>query len=113
MGRPLLLFDTGPGYKNPKAREGWNQNAENTARRFEERGLEAMGGGAEVRLSTHRSAQDLTRVLPADIIIAQTLRDSLDPRFQVRALPDTPVEGIEKPIVIYAVDGFDKDGNEA
>jgi adenylate cyclase len=57
--------------------------------------------------------QDLTQVLSAEIIVAQTLRDSLDPRFQLRALPDTTVEGIEKPIVIYAVDGFDEDGNEA
>jgi len=57
--------------------------------------------------------QDLTRVLSADIIVAQTLQDSLDPRFQLRALPDTTVEGIEKPIAIYAVEGFDKDEIEA
>ena len=55
--------------------------------------------------------QDLTRVQPADIIVTQTLRDSLDPRFQLRALPDTLVKGIEKPIAIYAVDGFDRDGS--
>ena len=55
--------------------------------------------------------QDLTRVHPADIIVTQTLRDSLDPRFQLRALPDATVKGIEKPIAIYAVDGFDKDGS--
>ncbi len=55
--------------------------------------------------------QDLTRVQPADIIVTQTLRDSLDPRFQLRALPDTLLKGIEKPIAIYAVDGFDKDGS--
>jgi class 3 adenylate cyclase len=54
--------------------------------------------------------QDLTGVHPADIIVTQTLRDSLDPRFQLRALPDTTVKGIEKPIAIYAVDGFDKNG---
>jgi adenylate cyclase len=59
------------------------------------------------------AVQDLTRVLSADIIVAQKLRNSLDPRFQLRALPDTTVEGIEKPIVIYAVDGFDRDENEA
>jgi adenylate cyclase len=51
--------------------------------------------------------QNLTRVHPANIIVTQTLRDSLDPRFQLRALPDTLVKGIEKPLVIYAVDGFD------
>ena len=59
--RALLLFDTGPGYKNPKAREGWNKNAEATAKRLEERGLEALGGGDEVRISRHRSALGLAR----------------------------------------------------
>ena len=54
--------------------------------------------------------QDLTRVHPADTIVTQTIRDSLDPRFRLRALPDTLVKGIEKPIAIYAVDGFDTDG---
>ena len=54
--------------------------------------------------------QDLTRVHSADIIVTQTLGDSLDPRFQLRALPDSLVKGIEKPIALYAVDGFDKDG---
>ena len=52
--------------------------------------------------------QNLTRVHPASVIVTQTLRDSLDPRFQLRALPDTLVKGIEKPLVIYAVDGFDE-----
>ena len=57
--------------------------------------------------------QDLTRVHSADIIVTQTLRDSLDPRFRLRELPDTLVKGIEKPIAIYAVDGFDKDPSPA
>jgi pimeloyl-ACP methyl ester carboxylesterase len=57
--RALLLFDTGPGYKKGSAREGWNQTSEATARRFEERGLEALGRGDEVRISTHRSAKGL------------------------------------------------------
>jgi adenylate cyclase len=52
--------------------------------------------------------QNLTRIHPANIIVTQTLQDSLDPRFQLRALPDTQVKGIEKPLVIYAVDGFDE-----
>lgn len=55
--------------------------------------------------------QDLTEVHSADIIVTQTLGDSLDPRFQLRALPDSLVKGIEKPIAIYAVDGFDEDGS--
>lgn len=53
--------------------------------------------------------QDLTRVHSADIIVTQALGDSLDPRFRLRALPDATVKGIEKPMAIYAVEGFDKD----
>ena len=55
----LMLFDTGPGYKNDAAREGWNENAEALARAFEEKGLESLGAGAEVRVSEHRSATGL------------------------------------------------------
>jgi pimeloyl-ACP methyl ester carboxylesterase len=57
--RALMLFDTGPGYRNPKGREGWNATAEQRARDFETRGLEAAGRGAEVRVSVHRSAKGL------------------------------------------------------
>ncbi len=49
MTRALMLFDTGPGYRNPKTREGWNQTSIRRAERFEERGLDALGAGDEVR----------------------------------------------------------------
>jgi len=61
MVQALMLFDTGPGYRNPKAREGWNETAERRAKAFETRGLEAAGGSAEVRVSVHRSAEGLAR----------------------------------------------------
>lgn len=61
MTRALMLFDTGPGYKNPVAREDWNKTAEVRARVFEEKGLDALGQGAEVRITTHRSAAGLAR----------------------------------------------------
>ncbi len=57
--RALMLLDTGPGYRNPKGREGWNETARARARAFEEKGFGALGGGAEVRVSQHRSAQGL------------------------------------------------------
>jgi pimeloyl-ACP methyl ester carboxylesterase len=57
--RALMLFDTGPGYRNPKGREGWNETAFARAKRFEEEGLAALGGSAEVRVSQHRSAAGL------------------------------------------------------
>ncbi len=59
--RALLLFDTGPGYRDDAGRARWNQLAEDYARAFETKGLEALGRGAEVRLSTHRSAAGLAR----------------------------------------------------
>lgn len=55
----LMLFDTGPGYKNPEGRKGWNRTAEQRAKAFEEQGLDALGAGREVRISTHRSAEGL------------------------------------------------------
>ena len=59
--RALLLFDTGPGYRNEEGRTRWNALAESYARGFEERGLEALGPSAEVRASEHRSADGLAR----------------------------------------------------
>jgi pimeloyl-ACP methyl ester carboxylesterase len=57
--RALMLFDTGPGYKNEAGRAEWNRLAESYARRFERDGLAALGSGAEVRIARHRSAQGL------------------------------------------------------
>lgn len=57
----LLLFDTGPGYRNDEARDGWNRNAVQRAQRLEERGLDAVGGGTETRVARHRSATGLAQ----------------------------------------------------
>jgi pimeloyl-ACP methyl ester carboxylesterase len=57
--RALMLFDTGPGFRNPEARRQWNQRAEARARELEEKGLPESVGGAETRLGRHRSAQGL------------------------------------------------------
>ncbi len=35
----LLIFDTGPGYRNDEAREGWNRTSIARAERFERDGL--------------------------------------------------------------------------
>jgi pimeloyl-ACP methyl ester carboxylesterase len=59
--RALLLFDTGPGYRNAAAREGWNRMAIQRAQALERDGLEALGAGSEVRVSRHRSAAGLAR----------------------------------------------------
>ena len=70
MVRALMLFDTGPGYRNPTARDGWNATSEARAKAFETRGLDALGGSAEVRVSTHRSAKGLA--LAARGMLAQS-----------------------------------------
>lgn len=59
--RALLLFDTGPGYRSDKARDGWNRGAERMARQLDERGLDGLGPGREVRAAQHRSAEGLAR----------------------------------------------------
>ena len=60
--RALLIIDTGPGYKNDRARDDWNANAIARAERFEAEGLpDAARGSAEVRLARHRDALGLAR----------------------------------------------------
>src|SRR5437868_430491 len=63
MTRALILCDTGPGYRNPTAREGWNQTAFARATRFEEQGLDALSRSAEVEAvrRQHRSAAGLAK----------------------------------------------------
>ena len=58
----LLIIDTGPGYRNDEARDGWNQNALRTAERWETDGLTRLSSsGAEVRQSPHRNAEGLAK----------------------------------------------------
>jgi pimeloyl-ACP methyl ester carboxylesterase len=57
----LILQGCGPGYRNPETRAAWNARAEQRARTLEEKGLTVLKGGAEVRLSTQRSAAGLAR----------------------------------------------------
>ena len=60
--RALLIIDTGPGYKNDQAREGWNANAIRRAERYEADGLGDLSkASAEVRLARHRDASGLAR----------------------------------------------------
>lgn len=63
LAQALILCDTGPGYRNPAAREEWNRTAERRARAFEEQGLGALSRSAEVQAasSSHRSAAGLAR----------------------------------------------------
>lgn len=56
----LLIIDTGPGYRNDKAREAWNKNAHETAARFDRDGLfRLQSASAERSQVTHRNAKGL------------------------------------------------------
>jgi pimeloyl-ACP methyl ester carboxylesterase len=60
--RALLIIDTGPGYRNDAAREGWNANAHKTADRYAREGLGGLEAGTpEMRMSHHRSADGLVK----------------------------------------------------
>jgi pimeloyl-ACP methyl ester carboxylesterase len=54
----VMLFDTGPGYRNDQARQQWNERAFKTADRLERDGATALGGSAEADYG-HRSARGL------------------------------------------------------
>jgi adenylate cyclase len=47
--------------------------------------------------------QALTRTHNSDILITESVREQLDPRFKLEAKPATPVKGIAEPVVTYAV----------
>jgi pimeloyl-ACP methyl ester carboxylesterase len=60
MVRGLVLFGSGPGYRDPEARGKWNEMADRYAGGLEKRGLEILQrAGPEVSSAVHRSAQAL------------------------------------------------------
>lgn len=52
--------------------------------------------------------QELTRELDGSLLVTGPVAETLDPRFRLRPLPPTPVKGIEEPVAVYAVSGFDE-----
>ena len=58
--------------------------------------------------------QDLTRLHDGvDILVTRELQETLDPRFQLRALPPEEVRGIAEPVAIFAVDGIGTSADRA
>lgn len=55
----LIICDAGPGYRKDDPREDWNRQAHRRADALDQKGLDALGGSAEVRASQHRSAAGL------------------------------------------------------
>jgi pimeloyl-ACP methyl ester carboxylesterase len=92
--RALLIIDTGPGYRNDEAREGWNRNALRTAERYETEGLARLASGSpEMRASRHRDAKGLA--LAARGMLAQ--RDA-------RVITSLPVIAVPSLVVVGADD---------
>jgi len=79
----LMLFDTGPGYKNDQAREAWNDMARKRAETLETKGLASLGNSDEVRISSHRSAAGLA-------IAARGMLTQVDDRI-IQSLPGITV----------------------
>jgi pimeloyl-ACP methyl ester carboxylesterase len=66
----LVLVDTGPGFRNDAARDGWNEMAEGYARDLDERGLGGLPGSDELSAGVHRSATGLA--LAARVVLRQS-----------------------------------------
>ncbi len=97
MVRALILCDTGPGYRNPQAREGWNQTAYRRAEAFEQQGLDALGRSAEVQMarSVHRSAAGLAKAARGmlaqfDSRVIESLEHIKVPTLLIVGANDTP-----------------------
>ena len=94
--RALVLCDTGPGYRNAEARDGWNAMATRRAESFEKRGLEALGRSVEVVKSTHRSAEGL----------ALAARHML-PQYDSRIIDSLPTIAVPTLVLVGSLDeGF-------
>lgn len=94
--RGLLIIDTGPGYRNDEAREGWNRNALRTAERYESEGLARLAAGSpEMRQSHHRDATGLARaargmLAQRDARVINSLPTIAVPSLVVVGADDTP-----------------------
>ena len=92
----LLIIDTGPGYKNDEAREGWNRTSLKTAERYETEGLTVLEtGSAERRQAQHKSARGLAlaargMLTQRDAGVIASLPDIRVPSIVVVGSQDTP-----------------------
>lgn len=94
--RALLIVDTGPGYKNDEARDGWNANAIRRAERLEAEGLGDLSkASAEVRQARHRDATGLARaargmLTQRDARVIESLPHVAVPSIVIVGANDTP-----------------------
>lgn len=94
--KALLIVDTGPGFKNDEARQGWNETAMKTAARFECDGLAPLQrASAERAGARHRSADGLVlaargMLTQRDARVIESLPDIRVPALVVVGADDTP-----------------------
>ena len=82
--KALLVIDTAPGFKNERAREGWNQYALKIADNLRQQGLSAIGESLQSsKRSEHTSADGLVKA--ATGILTQSSAEVIN------ALPDIQV----------------------
>jgi pimeloyl-ACP methyl ester carboxylesterase len=97
--RALLIIDTGPGYRNDEAREGWNRTSLATAERYEREGLGSLArGSVEMRTSRHRDATGLAlaargMLTQKDARVISSLPTIAVPAIVVVGAKDTPFLG--------------------
>src|ERR1700730_12426620 len=94
--RPLLIIDTGPGFKKDDAREAWNKRARDTADRFEREGLAVLKSASREGSSvSHRDALGLARaargmLTQRDARVIEVLPDIKVPSLIVVGADDAP-----------------------
>jgi pimeloyl-ACP methyl ester carboxylesterase len=85
LTRALVICDSGPGFRNEKAREEWNQRAQKRAADLETRGLAVLEGrSAETQqaIRHHKSAQGLAHA--ARGMLAQKDASLIDSLAEIR-----------------------------
>jgi len=97
----LLLFDTGPGYRDTNARAGWNEMARGRARYFRRKGLASIADEADAHGGQHTSAEGLA--LAAEGILQQHDARIMDSLKSI-AVPTLVLVGAEDAPFLAATD---------
>jgi pimeloyl-ACP methyl ester carboxylesterase len=101
MVRALMLFDTGPGFRNADARRAWNERAQQRARDLEAHGLAALGQSEEIRAGKHRSARGLAGAARGMLVQAD---DHLIAALDTIAVPTLVLVGADDKHFLAAAD---------
>jgi pimeloyl-ACP methyl ester carboxylesterase len=101
MTRALMLFDTGPGFRNEAVRAEWNTRARQRGDEIEARGLAALGARAETRAGEHRGTIGLARAARGMLV---SNGDHLIRSLETIAVPTLVLVGSEDTNFLAATD---------